>query len=155
MVIHGLILTSRLSWDPPVGLGQSQIWTTFHSHAQLHSLSCFTECCIRDGDEISVSGFYPWMQQAEGPARVIDTVHLQLPRTLDFLATVKGWVLEYLSWMSSPCLHWCPPPPNHLNPTEPKKLRPLRLRNQMVLSNSSFLPTALLASRVRPEVREQ
>lgn len=36
------------------------------------------------------------MQQAEGPARVTDTVHLQLPRTLDFLATVKGLVLEYL-----------------------------------------------------------
>ena len=36
------------------------------------------------------------MQQAEGPARVADTVHLQLSRTLDFLATVKGSVLEYL-----------------------------------------------------------
>lgn len=96
MVINGLILTSTLSWDPALGWGQSQIWATLHSHAQPHSLSCFTECCIRDGDEIGISGFYPWMQQAEGPARVADTVYLQLARTLDFLAMAKGLVIGYL-----------------------------------------------------------
>lgn len=66
---------------PSTGLGQSQIWTTPHSHAQPHILSCFTGCCIREGDEISVRGFYPWMQQAEGRVSVTNMVHLQLPRT--------------------------------------------------------------------------